>query len=101
VKSVDEADWRNAHVEIIEADGTRSQAVVHRTHVSPESRAPAREGLPVRFACFRTSDDVGGVAVFEGCGQMVVLARWDDGAAQPARKVGVYDDPLGDLPLGL
>jgi hypothetical protein len=83
VKSVDEENWRNAQVEIIEADGTRTQAVVHRTHVSPEARAPARDGLPVRFACFDGAGDVGGVPSFEGCVQMVVPVRGDALPAGP------------------
>ena len=75
VKSVDEEDWRKARVEIIEADGTRTRAVVRRSHVSPESRAPAREGAAVRFACFDKLDDVGRVPAFEGCVQMAVPPR--------------------------
>jgi hypothetical protein len=75
VKSVDEEDWRNAHVEIIEADGTRTRAVVRRSRVSPESRAPAREGVAVRFACFDGVGDEGGVLGFEGCVQMVAPPR--------------------------
>jgi hypothetical protein len=100
VKSVDEEDWRNAHVEIIEADGTRTRAVVRRSHVSPESRAPAREGVTVRFACFERVGDVGGVPGFDGCVQMVVPVLRDGGAARAQITTDVYDDPLGDHPLG-
>ena len=92
VKSVDEEDWRNAQVEIIEADGTRTRAVVRRSHVSAASRAPAREGVAVRFACFDRVGDVGGVLGFDGCGQMVVPARGEDPAAraQVAKSYSVW-----------
>lgn len=73
VKSVDPDDWRNAHVEIIERDGTRSRAVVRRSGVRAESRAPARDGVPVRFACMDRVNGVNGVLGFEGCVQMAVI----------------------------
>jgi hypothetical protein len=74
VKSVDPQNWRNAKVEIIERNGTRTRAVVHRSRLRAESRAPAREGMPVRFACFDKLDSVGRVPGFEGCVQMAVPA---------------------------
>ena len=73
VKSVDLDDWRNAQVEIIERDGTRSRAVVRRSGVRAESRAPARDGMPVRFACMDRVNGVNGVLGFEGCVQMAVI----------------------------
>lgn len=72
VKSVDEVDWRNARVEIIEADGTRTPAVVRRAQVLPNSRQPARDGMPVRFACFDAVRHVSGGGRFRGCVQMAV-----------------------------
>lgn len=102
VKSVDQQNWRNAKVDIIERNGTRTQAVVRRSHVSPESRAPARNGMPVRFACFDKLDDVGRVPGFEGCVQMAVPSReGGDLVARRSLEADVFDDPLGDFPLGL
>ena len=102
VKSVDQQNWRNAKVDIIERNGTRTRAVVRRSHVSPESRAPAREGMPVRFACFDKLDDVGRVPGFEGCVQMAVPSREGGRAvARRSREADVFDDPLRDFPLDL
>ena len=75
VKSVDQQNRWNAKVDIIEWNGTRTRAVVHRSRVLAESRAPAREGMAVRFACFDKLDDVGRVPAFEGCVQMAVPPR--------------------------
>ena len=71
-------------MDIIEWNGTRTRAVVHRSRVLAESRAPAREGMPVRFACFDKLDDVGRVPAFEGCVQMAVPAT--EGAGAVARR---------------
>jgi hypothetical protein len=102
VKSVDPQNWRNAKVDIIERNGTRTRAVVHRSHVLAESRAPALEGMPVRFACFDKLDDVGRVPGFEGCVQMAVPAQEGGGAvARRSREADVFDDPLGDFPWDL
>ena len=102
VKSVDPEDWRTAQVEIIESDGTRSRAVVRRSGVRVESREPARDGAPVRFACMDRVDDVGGALGFEGCVQMAVVVSEGDGAeARHGHDLDPFDDPLGDVPLGL
>ena len=100
VKSVDEEDWRNASVAIIEADGTRTPAFVRRVRVRVKSRQPARDGMPVRFACFDGGKDGDGVGRFDGCVQMPVPPR-DDDAAHTAYTSDIYDDPLGDFPFGL
>ena len=98
VKSVDQQNWRNAKVDIIERNGTRTQAVVHRSHVVAESRAPAREGLPVRFACFERFDNAGTVPRFEDCVQMKTTRR-----RRPKREVhdDPFENPLGDHPMDL
>ncbi len=102
VKSVDPQNWRNAKVDIIGRNGTRTRAVVHRSRVQAESRAPDREGMPVRFACFDKLDGVGRVPGFEGCVQMAVPSREGGGpVARRSREADVFDDPAGDSPLGL
>ena len=102
VKSVDQQNRWNAKVDIIEWNGTRTRAVVHRWRVLAESRAPAREGMPVRFACFDKLDDVGRVPAFEGCVQMAVPAPEGAGpVARRSREADVFDDPLRDFPLDL
>ena len=85
IKAVDEENPRIARVVIIEEDGTKMRAVVHRSRVSKGSRAPAREGMPLRFACFDRFDDAGRAPRFEDCVQMTAAHQENRRAVTPKR----------------
>jgi hypothetical protein len=98
VKSVDERNPRIASVLIIRKGGTRTQATVERSRVSKESRRVAREGLPVRFACFDRFDSAGAVPRFEDCVQMKTTRRR---RPKPEVRDDPFENPLGDHPMDL
>ncbi len=99
IKAVDKENPRIARVVIIEEDGTKMRAVVHRSRVSKRSRAPAREGMPLRFACFDRFDDAGRAPRFEDCVQMTAAHQENRRAVTPqTHRCGEDDSLTSGLP---
>jgi hypothetical protein len=75
IASVSKKNRRVARVVVFEEDGTPARAIVHRTRIENGSRTAAREGKPLRVACFDRFEAPGKSPRFEGCVQTETARR--------------------------